>query len=103
MVPLKVGKIKKIILDIRGNGGDMVLDARTFTDRFITKDAIFGYQRFKEDNNPFSYTPWTPWLFNIKVLISDILALLLSKRITIGISFFIPMPVVFVKQGVHGV
>lgn len=38
----------------------MVLDARTFTDRFITKDAIFGYQRFKEDNNPFSYTPWIP-------------------------------------------
>ncbi len=60
LVPLKVGKIKKIILDLRGNGGGMVLDARTFTDRFITKDAIFGYQRFKEDNNPFSYTPWTP-------------------------------------------
>lgn len=60
MVPLKVGKIKKIILDLRGNGGGMVLDARTFTDRFITKDAIFGYQRFKEDNNPFSYTPWIP-------------------------------------------
>lgn len=60
LVPLKNGDIKKIILDLRGNGGGMVLDARTFTDRFITKDAIFGYQRFKEDNNPFSYTPWTP-------------------------------------------
>ncbi|RHM65186.1 hypothetical protein DWZ57_03995 [Bacteroides fragilis] len=45
LVPLKVGKIKKIILDLRGNGGGMVLDARTFTDRFITKDA-----KNKKDN-----------------------------------------------------
>lgn len=58
--PLKKGEISKLILDLRGNGGGLVRDARLFTDRLITKDAIFAYQRFKEDNNRFSYTPWVP-------------------------------------------
>ncbi|MEG0890121.1 MAG: S41 family peptidase [Bacteroides sp.] len=83
LVPLKEGKIKKIILDFRGNGGGMVLDARTFTDRFITKNAIFGYQRFKEDNNPFSYTPWVPCM---------------TKTTDIGIRKEIPIVVLIDKN-----
>lgn len=65
ITPLKEGKIKKIILDFRGNGGGLVVDARTFTDRFITKNVVFGYQRFKEDNNPYSYTPWVPCMTKV--------------------------------------
>lgn len=65
ITPLKDGRIEKIILDLRDNGGGLVVDARTFTDRFITKNAIFGYQRFKEDNNPYSYTPWIPCMTRV--------------------------------------
>lgn len=65
ITPLKEGEIQKIILDFRGNGGGLVVDARTFTDRFITKNAVFGYQRFKEDNNPYSYTPWVPCMTKV--------------------------------------
>lgn len=58
--PLKKGEINKLIIDLRSNGGGSVIDARIFTDRFITKDVVFAYQRFKEDNNPYGYTPWAP-------------------------------------------
>jgi hypothetical protein len=56
--PLHKGDIKKIIIDLRGNGGGAVVDARFFSDRFITKNTIFGYQRAKEGNGQFNYTPW---------------------------------------------
>ena len=62
--PLKKGDIKKIIIDLRGNGGGAVLDARFFTDRFITKPAVWGYQRTKEGNGQFNYTPWVPMQAN---------------------------------------
>lgn len=58
--PLHRGEIKKIIIDLRGNGGGAVLDARFFSDRFITHNAIAGYQRSKEGNGLFNYTPWVP-------------------------------------------
>lgn len=56
--PLHNGDIKKIIIDLRGNGGGAVVDARFFSDRFITKNEIFAYQRTKEGNGRFNYTPW---------------------------------------------
>jgi len=56
--PLHKGEIKKLILDLRGNIGGHVVDARFFSDRFITKNEIFGYQRTKEGNGRFNYTPW---------------------------------------------
>ncbi|OPB94945.1 peptidase S41 [Elizabethkingia meningoseptica] len=58
--PLHKGEIKKLILDLRGNGGGSVMDARFFVDRLITKKAIFSYQRTKEGNGRFNYTPWIP-------------------------------------------
>lgn len=58
--PLRNGDIKKIILDLRSNGGGAVLDARFFSDRFITKNAIAYYQRTKEGNGQYNYTPWVP-------------------------------------------
>ncbi|WP_223609375.1 S41 family peptidase [Chryseobacterium sp. OSA05B] len=68
--PLRRGNIKKIIIDLRSNGGGAVIDARFFSDRFITKNAIAYYQRTKEGNGQFNYTPWvpvqtTPHLFGI--------------------------------------
>ncbi|GGE94924.1 Peptidase family S41 [Chishuiella changwenlii] len=68
--PLHSGEIKKLILDLRSNDGGLVLDARFFSDRFITKNEIFGYQRTKEGNGQFNYTPWiemrtNPHQFNI--------------------------------------
>ncbi|WP_407481585.1 S41 family peptidase [Elizabethkingia meningoseptica] len=58
--PLHKGEIKKLIIDLRGNGGGNVMDARFFVDRLITKKAIFSYQRTKEGNGRFNYTPWIP-------------------------------------------
>lgn len=58
--PLHKGDIKKIIIDLRSNIGGYVLDAQFFTERFITKPAIWGYQRTKEGNGMFNYTPWIP-------------------------------------------
>ncbi|NAW52138.1 peptidase S41 [Elizabethkingia argentiflava] len=58
--PLHQGKIKKLILDLRGNGGGNVMDARFFVDRLITKSAVWGYQRTKQGNGRFNYTPWIP-------------------------------------------
>ncbi len=58
--PLHKGEIKKLIIDLRGNGGGNVMDARFFVDRFITKKAIFSYQRTKEGNGRLNYTPWIP-------------------------------------------
>ncbi|WP_264433504.1 S41 family peptidase [Flavobacterium agricola] len=56
--PLAKGEIKKVILDLRSNGGGAVLDARFFSDRFVTKETVFAYQRTKEGNGRFNYTPW---------------------------------------------
>lgn len=83
LTPLREGKIKKIILDFRGNGGGMVLDARTFIDRFVTRNTVFGYQRFKEDNNPFSYTPWIPCM---------------TKTTDVGIKKEIPIVILIDKE-----
>ncbi|WP_292010367.1 S41 family peptidase [Chryseobacterium sp.] len=58
--PLHNGDIKKIIIDLRSNGGGAVVDARFFTDRFITQNAVSFYQRTKEGSGRFSYTPWVP-------------------------------------------
>ncbi|WP_166921856.1 S41 family peptidase [Flavobacterium poyangense] len=58
--PLHKGQIKKIIIDLRGNGGGMVVDINYFTNRFVTKNTVWGYQRTKEGNGKFNYTPWVP-------------------------------------------
>ncbi|WP_440880054.1 S41 family peptidase [Tenacibaculum sp. C7A-26P2] len=58
--PITNGTAKKIIIDLRGNGGGYVNDARIFTDRFLTKQAVWGYQRTKEGNGRFNYSPWFP-------------------------------------------
>lgn len=56
--PLHRGDIKKIIIDLRDNGGGAVVDARFISDRFITKNTVFAYQRTREGNGRFNYTPW---------------------------------------------
>lgn len=58
--PLAKGDIQKLILDFRGNGGGSVIDSRIFTDYLVTQTATYAYVRKKEDNNPYSYTPWVP-------------------------------------------
>ncbi|NIF06687.1 peptidase S41 [Chryseobacterium sp. Tr-659] len=62
--PLHKGDFKKIIIDLRSNGGGMLIDARFFSDRFITQNKIWGYQRTKEGNGQFNYTPWVPTYAN---------------------------------------
>lgn len=56
--PLHNGDIKKIVIDLRANGGGAVVDARFISDRFITKETTFAYQRTREGNGRFNYTPW---------------------------------------------
>ena len=80
--PLQKGAIKKIIIDLRSNGGGAVVDARFFSDRFVTKENIFAYQRIKEGNGRFNYTPWVeaktkPHKFGIP---ADIPIVLLTDR-----------------------
>jgi len=58
--PLHKGDIKKLIIDLRGNGGGAVIDFRVFVERFVTKNAVWGYQRTKQGNGRFNYTPWVP-------------------------------------------
>lgn len=58
--PLRKGDIKKLIIDLRGNGGGAVVDFRVFVERFVTKGSVWGYQRTKEGNGQFNYTPWVP-------------------------------------------
>ncbi|CDN73173.1 peptidase S41 [Elizabethkingia anophelis] len=58
--PLRKGDIKKLIIDLRGNGGGAVIDFRLFVERFVTKNSVWGYQRTKEGNGQFNYTPWVP-------------------------------------------
>jgi DNA-binding protein len=61
---LHKGEIKKVIIDLRGNGGGNLVDARFWTDRFITQNALVGYQRTKEGTGRFNYTPWIPMHVN---------------------------------------
>ncbi|PUB26327.1 peptidase S41-like protein [Elizabethkingia sp. YR214] len=58
--PLHKGNIKKLIIDLRGNGGGAVIDFRFFVERFVTKNTVWGYQRTKQGNGRFNYTPWVP-------------------------------------------
>ncbi|MDR2228176.1 MAG: S41 family peptidase [Flavobacteriaceae bacterium] len=58
--PLRKGDIKKLIIDVRDNGGGAVLDFRMFVERFVTKNTVWSYQRTKEGNGQFNYTPWVP-------------------------------------------
>ena len=58
--PLTNGTVKKIIIDLRGNSGGFINDSRLFTDRFLTKQTVWGYDRTKEGNGRFNYSPWFP-------------------------------------------
>ncbi|MGS2738048.1 S41 family peptidase [Sinomicrobium sp. M5D2P17] len=58
--PLRRGDISKLILDLRGNGGGAVVDTRFFVERLVTHEGLVGYQRTKEGNGRFNYTPWVP-------------------------------------------
>lgn len=58
--PLRRGDISKLIIDLRGNGGGAVIDTRFFVERLVTHEALVGYQRTKEGNGRFNYTPWVP-------------------------------------------
>ena len=43
--PLQRGEIKKLIIDLRDNGGGAVVDFKYFIERFVTKNAVYAYQR----------------------------------------------------------
>lgn len=58
--PLHRGTIKKLILDLRSNGGGAVKDLQFFIERLVTKSTIWSYERTKEGNGRFDYTPWIP-------------------------------------------
>lgn len=58
--PLAAGKINKLIIDVRSNGGGDVVDTRLLTDYLISHTATYGYARKKENNNPYGYSPWVP-------------------------------------------
>lgn len=58
--PLQRGEIKKLIIDLRGNGGGAAADIKNFVARFITKATTFAYQRTKEGSGRFNYTQWIP-------------------------------------------
>ncbi|MDV3907944.1 peptidase S41 [Elizabethkingia anophelis] len=58
--PLQRGEIKKLIIDLRDNGGGAVVDFKYFIERFVTKNAVYAYQRTKEGTGRFNYTPWIP-------------------------------------------
>ncbi|WP_062059884.1 S41 family peptidase [Aquimarina longa] len=52
------GSIKKLIIDLRNNPGGNLFDQKSFTERLITQEKVFLYQRTKEGNGRFNYTPW---------------------------------------------
>ncbi|MDN3692514.1 S41 family peptidase [Chryseobacterium tructae] len=85
---LHKGEIKKIIIDLRANGGGAIADARFWTDRFITKNALAGYQRTKEGNGRFNYTPWVPMHVNPHKfgIPSDIPTVILTDRGSVSMS-----------------
>ncbi len=58
--PLKEGKINKLILDLRSNGGGYFADTRFLTDYLVSHTATYCYTRKKENDNPYGYTPWIP-------------------------------------------
>lgn len=58
--PLRQGTIKKLIIDLRGNGGGAAVDINNFVSRFITNTTTFAYQRTKEGSGRFNYTQWVP-------------------------------------------
>ncbi len=58
--PLADGKINKLIIDVRSNGGGNVVDTRFLTDYLISHTATYCYARKKENNNPYGYSPWVP-------------------------------------------
>lgn len=58
--PLKEGKINKLILDLRSNGGGRVADTRFLTDYLVSHTATYCYMRKKENDNPYGYSPWIP-------------------------------------------
>ncbi|CAA0221270.1 Putative S41 family peptidase (modular protein) [Tenacibaculum maritimum] len=94
--PITKGIMKKIILDLRGNGGGAIADFRVFTERFITRQGDWGYQRTKEGNGRFNYSPWIsisakPHKFALTkdipiVILIDELSLSMSEYSTIMIK-----------------
>ena len=58
--PLAKGKINKLILDLRSNGGGLLQDTRFLADYLVSHTATYCYTRKKEDNNPYGYSPWIP-------------------------------------------
>ena len=61
--PLHKGEIKKVIIDLRSKwntGETNVQDIRFFWERFVTKNEVYAFQRTKEGNGRFNYTPWVP-------------------------------------------
>lgn len=85
---LHKGEIKKIIIDLRANGGGNIVDARFWADRFITQNALAGYQRTKEGTGRFNYTPWVPIHVNPHKfgILSNILTVILTDRGSMSMS-----------------
>lgn len=63
LTPLKQGKIKNLILDLRANGGGLAADSYMLTSYLVSHDAVYAATREKEGASPFSYTPWVDQVF----------------------------------------
>ncbi|MFL0062032.1 S41 family peptidase [Tenacibaculum maritimum] len=100
--PITKGIMKKIILDLRGNGGGAIADFRVFTERFITRQGDWGYQRTKEGNGRFNYSPWIsisakPHKF---ALTKDIPIVILIDELSLSMSEYSTMMIKSLKNNV---
>ncbi|CAA0235607.1 Putative S41 family peptidase (modular protein) [Tenacibaculum maritimum] len=100
--PITKGVMKKIILDLRGNRGGAIADFRVFTERFITRQGDWGYQRTKEGNGRFNYSPWIsisakPHKF---ALTKDIPIVILIDELSLSMAEYSTMMIKSLKDNV---
>ncbi|CAA0222102.1 S41 family peptidase [Tenacibaculum maritimum] len=100
--PITKGVMKKIILDLRGNRGGAIADFRVFTERFITRQGDWGYQRTKEGNGRFNYSPWIsisakPHKF---ALTKDIPIVILIDELSLSMAEYSTMMIKSLKNNV---
>lgn len=57
---LNAPDLKGIILDVRGNGGGLVMDMKEFLGFMVPSSHLIGYTHQKIGNGRLDYAPWVP-------------------------------------------
>ena len=93
---LKEQGMKKLILDVRGNGGGYLADMQYTIAPLIDEELLIGYTRAKEGLGRLDYAPWIPSILapavhhrKVKapiVVLADILSVSMAEMTAMAVS-----------------